>query len=529
MMKYLLIFLYLSIIIFNSNSLFSQGLSSEQIDSVVNRSMSVMSQAGVAIAVVQNGKITHSKGYGVTSILTKEKVNEHTLFAIGSNSKAFTAATLAILVDEGKLSWDDKVVDILPEFRMYDPWVTANFNIRDLLCHRSGLGLGAGDLMFFPDGSDFTMEDILKNFQYLKPVSDFRTHYDYDNLLYLVGGEVVARVSGMSWNEFVKERIMKPLGMNRSAGVYQDLDDKSNVAFPHSSHKGELKLLERHLKSPWMSGAGGGIYSSIDDMSKWLLMHLNNCNYGENLSKQLISEENHNELWKPHMNISFSTLPEQHTKTHFTSYGLGVFISDVNGHIIIEHTGRTVGMMSRTFMIPELNVGAVVLTNTDPGGFSYETIRNVLRDAFVGAESKDWISWAEETINNREAEGDSVLESAWAIAKKAKSDHLDLNNYTGEYRDNWFGNVEIKNQKGKLWFISERSPKMTGEMFYYKANTFVIEWDYAEMEGDAFANFILDENGNATSIKMKGISPNIDFSFDFQDLDLQRVESINDE
>ena len=523
-MKKTVVLLFLVPLFFTGQILFGQGLSSDQIDSLVNKSMSTMPQAGIAVAVVQDGKVTHAKGYGVASISSKEKVNENTLFAIASNSKAFTAATLAILVDEGELNWDDKVVDHIPEFRMYDPYVTANFNIKDLLTHRSGLGLGAGDLMFFPHGNDFTTDDIVRNFQYLKPVSPFRTKYDYDNLLYLIAGEVVARVSGMSWDTFVQERIMKPLGMDRSAAIFQNISDTSNIAFPHSSYKGELKPLERHLKLNGTSGAGGGIYSSVNDMSKWLLMHLNGSRYGENLSEQLISEQNHLEMWKPHTNIWFSVKPTQRYNSHFRAYGLGWFISDRNGYIVIEHTGGATGMLSSTLMIPELNAGVVVLTNTDPGGYSYQSIRDAVLDSFIGVEGEDWIASAEQRIQDMEAEEDSVLTAVWDIASNAKTEHLDFNDYAGTYRDNWFGNVEIKNEHGKLWFYSSRSPKLNGEMFYYNANTFIVKWNYRDYNCDAFASFGLDENGKATSIKMKGISPHIDFSFDFHDLDLKRIE-----
>src|SRR5690349_8208032 len=223
----------LSCIMFSFVSI-GQPLQSKQIDSLVAKSMSMMPSAGIAIAVVKDGKVVHAKGYGVTSVLTKEKADENTLFAIASNTKAFTTMALAMLVDEGKIKWQDKVIDYIPEFKMYDPYVTANFNIQDLLTHRSGMGLGAGDLMFFPDGSDFTIKDVLKSFQYQKPTSAFRTKYDYDNLLYMVAGEVVSRVSGVPWTDFVEKRIMKPLGMERSAGVYQNLKDKKNVAMPHA-------------------------------------------------------------------------------------------------------------------------------------------------------------------------------------------------------------------------------------------------------------------------------------------------------
>ncbi|GGW21933.1 serine hydrolase [Arenibacter certesii] len=486
--------------------------------------MSIRPNAGIAVAVVKDNEVVHLKGYGVTSILTKEAVDENTLFAIASNSKAFTTTALAILVDEGKLSWDDKVVDHIPEFKMYSPYVTENFNIQDLLTHRSGLGLGAGDLMFFPDGSDFTIGDVLQSFQYQKPVSAFRTKYDYDNLLYVVAGEVVARVSGMGWANFVETKIMDPLGMNRSVGVYQRLQDKNNVAFPHSSENGELRQLEHYTKSDASLGAAGGIYASVNDLSKWLLLNLNNGKYGANFNKQLISENNHKELWKPHTNIGFNVAPSPPYKTHFSAYGLGWLLSDKNGFIVVEHTGGLPGMLSRTMLIPELNVGIVVLTNTDPGAYSFSTIASTIADAYLGVDKTDWIANADKRLQESEAESDSITTAVWQTVAKPKSTKIDYSNFVGTYQDNWFGKVEVFLKNGKPWFTSYRSPKLNGEMFFYKANTFAVKWEYRDMPCDAFAMFTLDENGKAIGIKMKGISPYIDFSFDFQDLDLKRID-----
>ena len=192
--------------------IYAQPISSPSIDSLVEKTLKTFDVPGIAVAVVKDGKIIHAKGYGVRSLNTKQKVDEHTLFGIASNSKAFTVAALGMLVDEGKLKWDDKVTDYIPEFKMYSPYVTEEFTIRDLLTHRSGLGLGAGDLMFWPDSNNFTIKDMIHNLRYLKQVSDFRTKYDYDNLLYIVAGEVVARVSGMSWEEFIRNRIMTASG-----------------------------------------------------------------------------------------------------------------------------------------------------------------------------------------------------------------------------------------------------------------------------------------------------------------------------
>ena len=524
MKYYTLILLFIFGFIPGSYAQSAKPFTSVQIDSLVTKTMATMPLAGIAVAVVKDGKVIHSKGYGVTSIKTKEKVDEHTLFAIASNSKAFTTMVLAMLVDEGKLHWQDKVVDHIPEFRMYNPYVTANFNIQDLLTHRSGLGLGAGDLMFFPDGSDFTVKDVIRSFQYQKPVSDFRTKYDYDNLLYVVAGEVVARASGMSWADFVEKRIMKPLGMNRSAGVYQTLKDKKNTALPHSAFGGQLKQFDPYTKNDPSLGAAGGIYASVHDLSKWMLMHLNDGRYGDGLKSQLVSPDNHREMLRPHTFIGFNSKPNPNARAHFNAYGLGWGIRDLNGYVVFTHTGGLPGMLSRTVLVPELNLGIVVLTNTDPGGFSYQTISQSILDSHLGIRI-DRISQAAAELQRMENEGDSVTSAVWNIVKSARNDNFKLESFTGMYEDNWFGKITITLKDGKLWFTSLRSPKLHGQMFYYRGNTFAIRWDYQDMNCDAFATFALDENGNPESIRMKGISPNIDFSFDFHDLDLRRVRT----
>lgn len=232
-------------------------ISSPKIDSLMAESLIKFKVAGAAIAIVKDGKVIHSKGYGVADINTKKPVSENTNFQIASNSKAFTTAALAILEEEGKLKWTDKVKDHIPEFKMYNDYVTENFNIQDLLTHRSGLGLGVGDLMFFPDGSNFTVKDVVTSFQHFKPVSAFRTQFDYDNLLYIVAGEVIARASGMSYESFVQNRIIEPLQMNNSF-VGSLLKDKSNLSTPHSSKSGTIKTIDAY--DIGMGSAAGGIF-----------------------------------------------------------------------------------------------------------------------------------------------------------------------------------------------------------------------------------------------------------------------------
>lgn len=493
----------------------------EFIDSVVMRSFEKLPQAGVAVAVVKDGKVIHSKGYGLASKDTGAKVDENTLFSIASNSKAFTTTALGILVDQGKLDWNDKVIDIIPEFRMYDPYITEHFMVVDLITHRSGLGLGAGDLMFIPDGSDFKIEDILTSFKHQEPTSEFRTKYDYDNLLYIVAGEVVHRISGKPWDAFVEEEIMKPLGMERSVGYRENLKSMNNVAKPHSSEHGEVVQINEYNDPNKVFGAAGGIYASVDDLSQWMLMHLNEGTLGD---VQLLTPETQAKMWEAQTLLGFDATASGLYKTHLNAYGLGWFLKDENGFTVVSHTGGMPGMLSQTVMIPELEVGIVVLTNAAPGGYSFVSVVNEIKDAFLGLEGPKWVDRMETYISNSEAEADSVVTEVWKTCEKAKTKNLKLDDFAGTYSDGWFGDISIENREGTLWFVSKRSPRLTGKMYYYQANTFAIKWEYQEMNCDAFASFTLDENGKATAIEMKGISPAIDFSFDFQDLDLKRVE-----
>jgi len=496
-------------------------LTSADIDSLVQDAMKRFSVAGAAVAIVKDGKVVHSKGYGVKSVDTKEKVNEHTNFAIASNSKAFTTAALAILVEDGKLNWTDKVKKYIPEFKMYDDYVTENFNIQDLLTHRSGLGLGAGDLMFFPDGTDFTIEDILTSFQFFEPQSAFRTKFDYDNLLYVVAGEVIKRITGKSWEAYVTEKIIRPLEMNNTYASLSMIKDKSNLATPHVTKNGHPKTIVGFEEM--INGAAGGIISNVDDLTSWMLVHLNQGKYGRDLEKKLFSERNQREMWRIHTTL----LPRKNSRynTHFSGYGLGWFLSDYKGNLRVSHTGGLAGMLSRTVMIPDLGLGVVVLTNTESGGSGvFQAVTRTVVDHYLGMDDYHWVDKFYDYYQKKSGEADSVVTAVWKTVDSAPKSYIPLENLVGTFEDNWFGKVDISLKNNQLWFKARRSPKLSGPMAYYKANSFAIKWSYPDMSADAFAMFSLDEEGKAISIKMKGISPEIDFSYDFQDLDLQRVK-----
>jgi CubicO group peptidase (beta-lactamase class C family) len=490
---------------------------SKQIDSIVNDAMSKFNVAGMAVGVVQNGKVIHAKGYGVQSVETKKPVTEHTNFAIASNSKAFTAAAMALLVEEGLVSWDDPVRKYIPEFKMYNPYVTENFTVADLLCHRSGMGLGEGDLMWFPDGSDFTIDDMLTAFENVKPESGFRTKMEYNNILFFIAGEVIKRVSGKSWEDFVKERIFTPLNMDKSVTSISQFTDRKNLASPHANKNGTLLVLPDYL--PQVNGAAAGIYANVDDLCNWMNMQLSGGKYGTD--KQLFSADAQREMWKIHTVLDASRNPRYNS--HFSGYGLGWFLTDVQGKLQVSHSGGMPGMLSKTTLLPDLEVGIVILTNTsDDGAVLFSALTNTLVDNYLGLDNNNWADKYQAYFVNNQAEADSILQAAWKVVQSADKPCFDEANIIGLYQDDWFGDMSIERSKDLLLLKSARSNKMSGPLYYYGGNTYLVKWNYQDMNADAFVTFTFDEKGKSTGFSLKGISPNVDFSFDFEDLHITR-------
>ncbi len=498
------------------------AITSEQIDRVVENAMKTFNVPGISVAVIKDDKVIHAKGYGVRDIKSKLPMETGTLVGIASNSKAFTAAALAILVDEKKLNWNDRVNNIIPEFKLYNPYVTEEFTVLDLMTHRSGMGLGAGDLMFFPDGSDFTIKDVIHNLRYLKQTSSFRSQFDYDNNLYIVAGEVIKRVSGLSWEEFIEQKIMQPLQMNASAASITRLKDAANKVEPHVAVNGQLQVVP--FRPNEVINAAGGIYSNIDDMAKWVRMQLNKGAYGD---KRLFSEQVQHEMWSPHTIIQMGPNGGPYN-THFNAYGIGWGINDVKGYKQVSHTGGLLGMVTQVTLIPELKLGIVVLTNQEQGA-AFSSITNTIKDSYFGMPAVDRVKEFAERQARRNGEADKMVAEIWkAIDEQTKANgkiKLNTTPYVGTYKDSWFGEVSISIVKnGQMQFASKRSPALIGDLSFYKGSTFVVKWHDRTFNADAFVNFQLDTDGKASAISMKAISPLTDFSFDFHDLDLKRVE-----
>lgn len=504
--------------LFISPSIVFAQLTPTKTDSLIETAMAKFKVAGTSVVVVKDGKAIHLKGYGVNSIETKEPVNEYTNFQIASNTKAFTATAFSILVDEGKLKWTDKVKNFIPEFKLYDDYVSQNFNIQDLLSHRSGLEAGAGNLMFFPDGSNFTVKDAISSLQYFKPVSAFRTEFGYDDIFYVVAGEIIARVSGMSYEIFVQKRIIEPLQMNRTqlAGL---LKDKSNLASPHITELGSFKTIPYF--NIGMGSAAGGIYSNAADMAEWVFLWLNKGNYGKYLQKRLISESNYSEILRLH--TVFQNNPNPRYNTHFSGYGLGWALSDEKGYLKVTHNGGTPGMMSTITMYPDLKLGIVILTNTQTNGIAFATaITNTIADSYLGLNDVKWSGIMENWLEQNNKMEKEMAQKVWSEVLSSKKIKINNKNFVGHYNDNWFGAIEIYEKNNELWFKFHRSPQLIGRILFYKDNTYMIKWEYRIMNCDAFATFSFNNEGKTQSIQMKSIVPNPDF--DFHDLDFKRVK-----
>jgi CubicO group peptidase (beta-lactamase class C family) len=450
----------------------------KEIDDYANVVNNTWKGPGMAIAVVKDDKVVMAKGYGSRELGKEAPVDENTVFAIASNSKAFTTAALAILVDENKLSWDDKVSKYLPDFRMYDPWVTSELTIRDLVTHRVGLDTFSGDLLWYE--ANFTSDEILDRVRYLKPVSSFRTRYGYQNLMFVAAGEVIEKVAGKPWCDFVTERILTPLGMTRTTCSIKNLPD--NAAFPHNESGGTLRMLPRGNVDG--ATAAAGLNSSVSDLSKWVRTQLGK---GKFEGKQIFSEAQAWQLHQPHLAQQISEAAWKGNPTrHFTGVASGWFVYDYHGRKIINHSGGLDGMLSYTVLIPEENAGFVVLTNSEFPTFI--VMMNKIRDVLVNAPKRDY---------NTEAVEPS----------------LPLSGYAGSYSDDLYGAITISEENGRLVMRFSRSPNFVADLEHWNYDTFQIKWrpsvSYNFPRG--WVTFTIDKIGKTEELKID--QPNNDFWF----------------
>lgn len=485
----------------------------------VTRVMKTFDVPGIAIAVVKDGKVLVTQGFGVRKLGEPTPVDGKTLFEIASNSKAFTAAGLAMLVDQGKLDWDDPVIKHLPDFRMYDAYVTAEMTVRDLLTHRSGLGLGAGDLMWWPT-TTFSTDEIIHNLRYIKPATSFRSSYAYDNLLYIVAGKIIAQKSGKTWGDTMREWILDPVGMKATTTSLDAHLAGMNVSAPHSKIDGKAAVVK---PMPVANAVGAvGINTNAEDIARWMNVLLDGGRVGTDANGKevrLWSEKQAREMWTAQtpMAINQPRPPLAATKPNFFAYGLGFQLRDYQGKLVAMHGGALQGFYSRVLLVPEAKLGIAIFTNAESGP-SLNALQYRLLDQYLGVAPTDWIGRIAD-VSREAAEKEAARVKGEATTRaKASKPSLALWDYEGEYEDAWYGKVTVKRAGSKLVMSFSRTPDLLGEMEHFQHDTFIVRWKERNFNADAYATFSLDHDGSIERLRMKPVSKETDFSYDFQDL-----------
>ncbi|MEP6924579.1 MAG: serine hydrolase [Pyrinomonadaceae bacterium] len=464
---------------------------------------------GVAIAVVIDDKIVFAKGYGVKELGKPDKIDEHTIFGVASNSKAFTAAALAMLVDEGKLSWDDKVTKYLPEFELSDPYVTREITIRDLLTHRSGLPAYGGDILWW--GGDYSRDEIIRRVRFVKPQSSFRSRYAYQNIPFITAGKIVEQVSGKTWEQFVRERIFAPLGMNETTTSITEIKT-TNKTTPHFRDIESGKVIPIAWRNLDAGAPAAGINSNVLDMAKWLRLQINE---GKFIGKQLISEKQMREMHSPQMLIPFSNPADQpKLKSNFRAYGFGWNLREYAGYKMVTHGGWTDGQLTQTAFLPEKKLGVVVLSNIHNRDANLVFINRVF-DAFLGLEPTNWNAYYLKQVQNAEkSEVEAIRKKETERNMKAKQP-LPLSAYAGTYQNDLYGKISFTEENGKLVVRLSHSPTFVGDLEPWQFNTFRVVWRDPVAE-KTFLTFVVGENGKVSSVKMAMASFIDDGEYDYK-------------
>ncbi len=468
---------------------------------------------GAAVAVIKDGKPLLTRGYGVRELGKPGGVDAHTRFGIASLSKAFTATALGILVDEGKVAWDDPVQKHLPAFQLADPLASRELTVRDLLCHRGGLGLGAGDLMLF--GGNHSRTEVLAGLRHLKPASSFRSRYAYQNALYVVAGEVIQAASGEPWEAFIQNRILRPLGMNRTL---TGLESDGNTAIPHSPATGRLRPAP--YRSLHTAAAAAALNSCAVDMVRWMQLQLGQ---GQRDGLRLISEaalaETH-QLQTPLPARPSRDLALAPFDSHYKGYGLGWDLRDFRGRRMVSHTGGLDGMTCMLALLPDEGMGVLVLTNAETPVWRALVLE--ILDRLMVQPFHDWSAAFLAQVNQRREATRAFLAKSEAERKAGSRPALALEAYAGRYRDAWYGDVLITVEQGRLHLDMTRSRGFQGPMVPWHLETFKVDF-VDPVVPSALATFQVDEAGRVTGLRLVPFSPDADFSYDYQDLDLRRV------
>ena len=482
---------------------------------------------GMAIAIVEDGKTTLARGFGLRRLDAPARVDGDTLFPIGSSSKAITVAALATLVDAGKIRWDDRVVDHLPGFQMYDPWVTREITIRDLLTHRSGLGMGAGDLLFVPR-SNVSRAEAVRRVRYLKPETSFRSTFAYSNLMYVVAGQLVEAVSGQRWEDYTREHVLRAAGMRLSTTDNADNFALANRAWPHARMDGGLRGAGRQERLDERDDLGrnaapaGGVATSANDLARWLQLLLGAGLTAE--GKRVFSADAHAQMWTPAMTMPPDEMPPElkALQPQFSNYGLGWDIVDYRGARMVWHGGAVFGFKAAVVVLPEKKVAFAIVVNSEDGelvrGLLYE-----LADHYLGLPGADWPARFEAYKASLVTQGLDALKAGQSNPVRA-GPSVPGRALAGTYADPWYGNVEIAPAGDGLRVDFKSTPRMAGRLEHWQYDTWIARFDDATLE-PAYLSFAFDKDGKVERIGLAPVSPLADFSWDYKDLELKPVKA----
>jgi CubicO group peptidase (beta-lactamase class C family) len=490
-------------------------------DAYVERVLTTFDVPGAAVAIVKDGKVVLARGYGVRTLGKPERVDSATRFGIASNTKAFTATAIAMLVEAGKLEWDAPVIRYLPDFAMYDPFVTREISVRDLLVHRSGLGLGAGDLLWWP-ASTYDRAEIARRLRYIRPATSFRSAYAYDNVLYLVAGQLIEKVSGESWEDFVRTHILVPVGMTGSTVRHADAAAGGNVASTHAEVGGKLRVIEPMVSNN--TNPAGGINSSAADLAKWMIVQMDSGRLATASNgapeRRLFTPASTRQLWSivTPIPVAGRTIPGlEHLRPNLSGYALGFGISDYRGQLRLQHSGGLPGYVSLVTMIPSQRLGVVVLTNQESTD-AFNAITLTAIDHFLGAPAIDYLARFAALRDSARTRLARDAKQASAARDSTSGPSLPLAGFAGRYEDAWYGDVTLALEAGTLVMRFGHTPQLVGDLVHWQHDTFLVRWRDRELRADAYATFSLNPNGTIDALKMAPESPDVDFSFDFQDL-----------
>ena len=486
------------------------------IDAAFDDTMARYRLPGLAVGIIEHGEIVYLRTAGELVAGDGQKIDSQTLFKIASNTKAMTTATLARLVDAGKLQWNDPVVKHLPPFRMHDPWVGREMQVRDLLIHNSGLRAGAGDLMLWPEPNTFTRADIISGLAHLKPQHSFRSRYDYDNLMYIVAGEVAAAAGGAPYETLVRREVFAPLGMKRCQVGEWDPKEVGNVAQPHMRQDGgnvPVRSDRGVIRSTTMEAAGG-IRCSLDDMLAWVRTWL----APQGPAKEWLSPAQRAAVWTPQMTMPLSKRMREWDNSHFAAYGYGWRLADVDGAFKVAHTGTLMGMYSAVTMLPDKGVGFVILINGE-GDEARTVLTEVLVKRYTRRDPSLTVGHYAALIAAEEAVRPSE-QKAPDTSKRNAATVAELQSRLGLYRDPWFGEVSLCRDGEAVRLRAAKSPLLNG-IVQRVGDRWLVDWDDVSVDAEAWLHFANDRA--EPDLRMSKVDPQADFSYDYEDLAFTRV------